>query len=457
MARSTVARLVVIAVLAVIAFWVDWPSNPGIFVQAGPINWDKPITVQQGLDLQGGLSVLLQANPGPGQTITSDTMNAAKGVIENRINGLGVAEPVIQLSGNNRIIVELPGIKDPDQAIKLFGSTGQLEFLSTGQTSVPVGCPIPYPDGHLPSVANSPSGCPTAQQLGNPQVVLTGADVQTADVGYDQLGAPLVNVTLKSEGGTKMTQFSGQNVGNFLTVTMDRVVVESAVIKEQLGQTFQISGGNMTLDDAKRIVLEIKYGALPIPMTIVQQQTVGPTLGQDSLHRSLIAGIIGLGIVMAFMILYYWLPGLLADLALLVYTLLVFAIFKIIPVTLTLAGIAGFILSIGMAVDANVLTFERLKEELRAGKLLNAALEAAFDRAWPSIRDSNVSTLLTCGVLYFFGTGSIRGFALTLAIGVACSMFSAIFVTRTFLRMAAAIGPIRRPRLFGVESVPAHA
>ena len=456
MTRSTALRLLFIILLAILAAWIDWPGNPGFYIQGAGLTVDKPIAYKEGLDLQGGLSVVLQANPGQGQTVNHDTMVAAQGVIENRINGLGVSEPVIQLSGDNRIIAELPGLKDPDQAIKLFGSTGKLEFLDTQSTPVPVGCPVPLPNGQMPPVTNPPQGCPTAQQLGNPPVILTGADVQTAAVGYDQLGQPEVNVTLKGEGGTKMSNYSGPNVGKYLTVTMDRIVVESAVIKQQLGADFVISG-NMTLQDAQRIVLQIKYGALPIPMTIIQEQTVGPTLGQESINRSLVAGVIGLAIVMAFMLLYYWLPGLLADLALFVYALVVLAIFKWIPVTLTLAGIAGFILSIGMAVDANVLTFERLKEELRAGKTLRAGMEAAFDRAWPSIRDSNVSTMLTCGVLYMFGTGPIRGFALTLFIGVVTSLFSAIFVTRTFLRVAAAIGAVHRPRLFGVEGVPARA
>jgi len=285
---------------------------------------------------------------------------------------------------------------------------------------------------------------------------VSGPEVQTAAVGYDQLNQPQVNVTLNSQGGSKMSAFTAQNIGKYLTITMDRVVVESATIQGAFGSSFYVHG-NMTLNDAKRITLEIKYGALPISMDIVQQQNVGPTLGQDSVNRSFVAGIIGLAIVMAFMLLYYWVPGILADIALLVYALVVFAIFKFIPVTLTLAGIAGFILSIGMAVDANVLTFERLKEELRSGKTLHAALEAAFDRAWPSIRDSNISTMLTCGVLYVFGTGTIRGFALTLFIGVIVSLFSAIFVTRTFLRVAAAIPAVQRPRLFGVERTPVVA
>ncbi|HEV7216371.1 MAG TPA: protein translocase subunit SecD, partial [Chloroflexota bacterium] len=443
--------------LALVAVWIDWPGNPGFHIQGAGITIDKPIAVKEGLDLQGGLSVLLQAQPVNGQQPSADTMQAAMGVIENRINGLGVAEPVINLAGSNRIIVELPGLKDPAQAIKLFGSTGELEFLATNAIAVPVGCPIPYANGSLPSVANPPQGCPTPQQLGNPQVVVGGSDVQTASVGYDNLGQPIVNVTLKSQGGTKMSAYTAQNVQKYLTITMDRVVVESAVIQQQFGANFQISGGSMSLADAQRIVLEIKYGALPVPMVIEQQQQVGPTLGQDSINRSIIAGIIGLAIVMAFMLLYYKLPGFLADLALIIYALLVFAIFKWIPVTLTLAGTAGFILSIGMAVDANVLTFERLKEELRSGKSLRAAMEAAFDRAWPSIRDSNISTMLTCGVLYAFGTGPIRGFALTLFIGVVTSLFSAIFVTRTFLRVVAAVPAVRRPRLFGVESAPANA
>lgn len=457
MTRSTGIRLIIIALLAIIAGWIDWPGNPGFHIQGAGVTIDKPIAVKEGLDLQGGLSVLLQAQPVNGQQPNADTMQAAMGVIENRINGLGVAEPVIQLAGNNRIIVELPGLKDPAQAIKLFGSTGELEFLATNSIAVPVGCPVPYANGTLPSVANPPQGCPTPQQLGNPQVVVGGSDVQTASVGYDQLGQPVVNVTLKAQGGAKMSAYTAQNVQKYLTITMDRVVVESAVIQQQFGANFQISGGSMALADAQRIVLEIKYGALPVPMTIVQQQEVGPTLGQDSINRSLVAGVIGLAIVMAFMLLYYWLPGILADIALVIYSMVVFAIFKWIPVTLTLAGIAGFILSIGMAVDANVLTFERLKEELRSGKSLKAAMEAAFDRAWPSIRDSNISTMLTCGVLYAFGTGPIRGFALTLFIGVVTSLFSAIFVTRTFLRVAAAFPAVRRPRLFGVESTPAHA
>jgi len=457
MARSTGIRLFFIVLLALVAVWIVWPGNPGFHIQGMGVDIDKPIAVKEGLDLQGGLSVLLQAQPAAGQVVTADTMQAAMGVIENRINGLGVAEPVIQLAGNNRIIVELPGIKNPDDAIKLFGSTGQLEFLATNDIPVPVGCPIPYPDGHLPSVTNPPAGCPTPQQLGNPPVVVGGSDVQTASVGYDNLGQPVVNVTLKAQGGDKMSAYTTQNVGKYLTITMDRVVVESAVVQQQFGANFQISGGSMALADAQRIVLEIKYGALPVPMVIEQQQQVGPTLGQDSINRSLVAGAIGLAIVMAFMLLYYRLPGLLADLALIVYALVVFAVFKWIPVTLTLAGTAGFILSIGMAVDANVLTFERLKEELRSGKTLRAAMEAGFDRAWPSIRDSNISTMLTCGVLYVFGTGSIRGFALTLFIGVVVSLFSAIFVTRTFLRVVAAFSAVRQPRLFGVESAPANA
>ncbi|MCL4545291.1 MAG: protein translocase subunit SecD [Chloroflexi bacterium] len=457
MRRSTVVRLVFVIVLALVAAFIDWPGNPGIYIHSGSFTIDKPIIISEGLDLQGGLSVMLQAAPTNNKPVTHEEMVAAKGVIENRINGLGVAEPVIQLSGTNRIIVELPGLKNPEQAIRLFGSTGQLEFLNTGSLPIPVGCPIPYSNGKLPSVANPPAGCPTPQQIGNPPVVLTGSDVQSASVGYDQLGQPQVQVTLKSEAGSKMTTYSSQNVGRYLTVTMDRVVVESAQVRQALNTQFVISGGSMTLNDAKRIALEIKYGALPVPMTIIQQQEVGPTLGQDSVHRSIIAGIIGLVIVILFMLVYYRLPGLVADLALLVYALLVFAIFKWIPVTLTLAGIAGFILSIGMAVDANVLTFERLKEELRFGKTLSAALEAAFDRSWPSIRDSNVSTMLTCAVLYVFGQGSIRGFALTLFIGVVTSMFSAIFVTRTFLRVLATFPPARRSEFFGVERAPASA
>jgi preprotein translocase subunit SecD len=253
----------------------------------------------------------------------------------------------------------------------------------------------------------------------------------------------------------KLGTWTAAHVGDYLTVTLDRNVINSAVIQSQLPGNGEISG-DFSLTEAQALVNVMKYGALPIPLHIDSQNTIGPTLGQDAIQKSLLAGGIGLGIVVLFMLLYYRLPGLLADIALTLYAITTFALFKIMAVTFSLAGIAGFILSIGMAVDANVLIFERVKEELRAGRLLSAAIDVGWKRAWPSIRDSNISTMITCAVLFFFGSNFgatiIVSFATTLFIGVAISMFTAVVVTRTFLNLLVPTGAINHPALFGVPA-----
>jgi preprotein translocase subunit SecD len=254
---------------------------------------------------------------------------------------------------------------------------------------------------------------------------------------------------------SKFSTYTANHIGDYLTVTLDRQVISSPQIQSQIPGNGQITG-QFTYTAANQLVSVLKYGALPITFTIAGEEQVGATLGQDSINRSLLAGVVGLSIVMLFMILYYRLPGFLADIALILYTIASFAIFKLIGVTLTLAGIAGFILSIGMAVDANVLIFERVKEELRAGRLLASAIDIGWKRAWPSIRDSNFSTLITCGVLYAFGTNFgatiIVGFATTLFLGVAVSLFTAVVVTRTFLNLLVPTGVINHPALFGLPS-----
>ncbi len=260
---------------------------------------------------------------------------------------------------------------------------------------------------------------------------------------------------MKGDAVGKLSSYTASHIGNYLTITLDHKVISSPVIQSQLPGNGQISG-NFTLDQAQQLVNVLKYGALPVALTIQSEQTIGATLGQDSINKSLLAGAIGLGIVILFMLFYYRLPGLLADIALILYAIFTFAIFKLIGVTLTLAGIAGFILSVGMAVDANVLIFERVKEELRAGRLLVAAIDVGWKRAWPSIRDSNTSTLITCAVLYGFGSNFgatiIVGFATTLFLGVLVSMFTAIVVTRTFLNLLVPTGVINHPALFGLPA-----
>jgi preprotein translocase subunit SecD len=274
---------------------------------------------------------------------------------------------------------------------------------------------------------------------------MQGGDLNTADVGFDQqrAGVPEILFTLKDSGAQKFADYTTNNVGKYLAIVLDKKVISSPQIQSPItGGSGRITG-KFTLAEANGLVIQLRYGSLPIALKVVQEQTVGPTLGQDSVQRSLVAGIIGLTLVMLFMIVYYRLPGVLADVALLIYSLIVFALFKSIPVVLTVAGISGFILSIGMAVDANILIFERTREEMRSGKTLGASIEAGFARAWTSIRDSNVSTLITCVILFWFGghygASIIKGFALTLGIGVLVSMFTAVFVTRTFLRTLYAV------------------
>jgi len=269
--------------------------------------------------------------------------------------------------------------------------------------------------------------------------VITGQHLRNAAVSFDQTtGAPEVAFELTAEGSKRFYEYTSTHVGSILAIVLDKEVISSPRVQSAISDRGRITG-NFSLEEARSLVIQLKYGALPVPLEVVENRTVGPTLGQDSVAKSVRAGVIGLTVVVLFMLIYYRLPGLLADLALSIYALVVLALFKLIPVVLTLAGIAGFILSVGMAVDANILIFERMKEELRAGKRLKAAIEAGFSRAWPSIRDSNMSTLITCAILWWFGgqfgATIVKGFALTLAIGVAVSLFTAITVTRTFLRV----------------------
>jgi preprotein translocase subunit SecD len=466
--------LVGIIFIGLIAGWIALPDNPGL--RLGPIS--KDIKVHEGLDMQGGLQVLLQADVPDCATVSNDSMDAAKAIVENRINGLGVTEPLIQRQGQCRLVVELPGINNPDEAIKTFGGTGLLEFIDAGDTSlqegqlvqttglatvVVPGQPTPTPAPVTPTTAPSPTAAPTITSTAgvtatNPvtptqpvtptiyRTVMTGKYLQNASVAFQQTtNQPYIAFTLTDDGGKIFGDYTSKNVNKYLAITLDKHVISSPVIKSAITQGSGIIEGRFSLQEAQNLVIQLKYGALPIPLKVVQYNEIGPTLGRDSVNKSITAGAIGLIIVVLFMLLYYRLPGLLADIALTIYALIVLAIYKFgIPglfpyVTLTLPGIAGFILSVGMAVDANILIFERMKEELRAGRTLMLAVEAGFQRAWPSIRDSNFSTLITCGILLWFGASFgasiVAGFALTLAIGVIVSLFTAITVTRTFLRL----------------------
>lgn len=477
--------LVLIIFIALVAAWIDLPDNPGL--RLGPFS--KEIKVHEGLDLQGGLQVLLQADVPDCNAVSSDAMDAVKGVVENRINALGVVEPLIQRQGACRIVVELPGISNPDDAIKTFGGTGLLEFVDAGDaaikegdivqttglsTVVVPGQPTPTPVPATPTLVPTPTLTATAGitpttpiTLTAPitptiyRTVMTGRELRTASVGFEQTtNQPFIQFTLTDDGAKIFGDHTTKNVNKFLAITLDKRVISSPVIKSAITQGSGVIEGRFTLDEAQGLVVQLKYGALPIPLKVAESRAIGPTLGRDSVNKSVTAGAVGLIIVVLFMLLYYRLQGLLADLALTVYALIVFAIYKFgIPglfpyVTLTLPGIAGFILSVGMAVDANILIFERMKEELRAGRTLSLAIEYGFQRAWTSIRDSNFSTLITCAILGWFGlsfgASMVAGFALTLAIGVLVSLFTAITVTRTFLRLTMDMNVTENLWWFGV-------
>ncbi|HEX5506087.1 MAG TPA: protein translocase subunit SecD [Thermomicrobiales bacterium] len=480
--------LIFIVVLALVAGWVVWPGQ--IYDPTG--SWRANHAIREGLDLQGGLQVLLQANPPPGQTVDSSVLEGTKDTITRRVNGLGVSEPVIQTRGSNQIIVELPGLKDPADAVKVLQQTALLEIVSTGPTPLPVGQTIttslggpgttepgqaPPPRPGTPGASATP-GTPAANGTPAPaatpgaaaastpaappgpvyQTIISGKDLSDAYPTTNQVGALVVGFSLKGSASSKFYDFTSSHIGQYMSVVVDKQVINSASINGAISGSGIIEG--MDPQEVNNLVLQLKSGALAVPLEVVQSQTVGPTLGQDSIRKSIEAGVIGLIIVALFMVVYYRLPGLLADVALLLYAIFAFAIFKALGVVLTLAGIAGFILSIGMAVDANVLIFSRMKEELHLGRTLSAAIEAGFDHAWPSIRDSNISTMITCAILYWFGgfvgASIIQGFALTLLIGVAVSMFTAVTVTRTFLRLMVLWGAATHPRWYSAD-VPAPA
>ena len=478
--------LIPIVILIAGVVWVVLPTNPGINIGT----FHHSIRVVRGLDLQGGLRVLLEADVPASQEVTGEQLTTARSIIENRVNGLGVSEPLIQIAGNRRILVELPGVGDPEQAVSAIKETGLLEFVDPGttnqaevfalegqvittdfgdaQSSEPATTPTSSttPEGVQPTLegtaqATAVSATPTTEAGPGPtpptvyHTVMTGAVLKTAGVNTDQTGVPYVAFELTSEGSALFGDYTRTHVGEFLAIVLDKRVISAPRIQEPITTGTGSITGSFTVAEANALAVQLRYGALPIPLQVVESKSVGPTLGQDSLRKSTIAGIIGLTVVILFMALYYRLPGLVADLALLVYALTTFALFKLIPVTLTLPGIAGFVLSIGVAVDANILIFERMKEELRNGRTLVQAIDLGFSRAWPSIRDSNLSTLITCLILYWFGStfgaSIVKGFALTLAIGVGVSLFTAITVTRAFLHVILdGLGVGKHARWFGV-------
>lgn len=423
MDRKDFVWLAAIIIIMAGAFWiVQSPDYP----------------IQRGLDLQGGLQVLLEADLPPEQDVSSDQINTARQIIDRRVNALGVAEPLVQIEGDRRILVELPGIGNPQQAIALIQETALLEFVDTGSQPLPEGMCI-----RTTLNSGEPSRCETNNPTGEvpPQfeTVMTGADLREARSEADQLSNYFVSFSLQPDKSDFFADYTRENQGQFLTIVLDKEVVSSPRISSVIDSGQGTITGQFTLEEAQKLATQLRFGSLPVPLTIASTRQVGATLGELSVESSVRAGLIGLITVLIFMLIYYRLPGLLADIALLGYALLNVAVFMYLPVTLTLPAITGFLLSTGMAVDANILVFERMKEELRKGSLLREAIGTGFDRAWSSIRDSNIATLVICFILWTFGrnfgASAVQGFALTLAIGVMISMFTAVIVTRTLVRI----------------------
>jgi len=461
MGQGNTRWLIPILLIIAGAIWIVLPSNPGIHL--GSIN--REIKFVQGLDLKGGLRVLLEADLPIDVEVTSDQMDTSREIIENRVNGLGVTEPVIQVAGNRRILVELPGIGDPEEAVATIKETGLLEFVEMAYLTSQ---DIAILDGQIiktdfETSQDNVGDTPDTEVIVDPtdplqrvyKTVMTGAVLEDAGVSRSQTGQLSVGFVLTDEGSDKFGTYTSEHVGQFLAIVLDKRVISIPRIESGITTGQGSISGSFTYEEANNLAIQLRYGALPIPLKVVESKTVGPTLGQDSLEKSTLAGVIGLVVTMLFMALYYRLPGVVADIALLVYATITFAAFKIIPVTMTLPGIAGFVLSIGVAVDANVLIFERMKEELRSGRSLQQAIDLGFTRAWPSIRDSNLSTLITCAILVWFGTtfgaSIVKGFAITLGMGVLASMFTAITVTRTFLHLILdRVKLTEHPRWFGI-------
>ncbi len=453
MNRRPYTMLVIVLILIAISLWISLSNTISII---NPFNsqplFTRNVETRLGLDLRGGLQALLEVPAGV--SVTQTDLNTTKTILESRVNALGVSEVNMQVAPPRRIVAEFPGINNPEEVVASVKQTGMLEFVDFGDTTLPEGTLIKTDQG------NAGSATPATDTTTKPadrvwHTVMTGTSLKTVSVQPSQKGSYEIAFTLKSDSSKIFGDYTTANQGKILAIVLDKRVISTPSINSPITDGSGVITGSYTLESANAFAVQLRYGSLPVPVQVAESRTVGPTLGAESVRKSVLAGAIGLGIVILFMLFYYRLPGFIADLALITYALFSLALFKMIPVVLTLPGIAGFILSIGMAVDANILIFERLKEELRSGKPLRQAIDLGWQRAWPSIRDSNSSTLITCLILYIFGNtfgaSMVKGFSVTLALGVVVSLFTAIIVTRTYLHTVMDnIKTVDHPRWFGL-------
>jgi preprotein translocase subunit SecD len=470
MIRNPLYRLALIGLLLLVALWIDLSktiviTNP---FASDTVIFQQNVDTRLGLDLRGGVQVLMEADLPAETVITAESMDVARTIIENRTNALGVAENSIQVAGDRRIVGEFPGVQDPDAVLAIIQQTGLLEFVDTGDTplaegsvietdfsfsdgqapapaaeatatgagSTPTTDPAPTADGSTPTTDPTPAADGTTPTVYH--TIMTGAELQRVSV-VPGAGGFEIEFVLTPEGTEIFGAHTAANVNKFLTILLDKKVISSPRIESAITEGTGVITGTFTSESANAFAVQLRYGSLPIPLKIVETRIIGPSLGEDSLRKSLIAGLVGLTIVILFMLLYYRLPGGVAAIAILFYAAISFALFKWIPITLTLPGIAGFLLSTGSALDANILIFERIKEELRSGHSLENAINQGWVRARSSILDSNIATVITSLILFWFGSAFgasiVKGFSLTLMLGVAISLFTAIFVTRTLLAL----------------------
>ena len=400
MRKNVFAKLmtIVIVIIAVFAYYISPLAH----------------SIKQGLDLQGGTHVVLEAIDTPEAPVNDDAVNRVVKIIERRVNELGLTEPIIQREGSRRIIVELPGVKDPEKAIEMLGKTAMLEFKDEAGVTA-----------------------------------LNGTDLKDAHAQIDQANKNLVALEFTEEGAQKFADLTTKNIGKKIAVLLDKKVLTNPTVNEPITGGKAVITGSQTIEEAQNLAILMRSGSLPVKVDIVETRTVGPTLGQDSKDKSEFAFMVGIGAIIIFMLAFYRLSGLIANVSLALYVLMLLFSLKLLDATLTLPGIAGIILSMGMAVDANVLIFERFKEEFRNGKTLRNAMDSGFSRAFATILDSNVTTIIAAVVLFFLGSGPIKGFAITLGLGIVLSMFTAITVTQYLLKLLIGSNLFKNSKFFG--------
>ncbi len=452
MIRNLTNRIIITVLILAVALWVDFSNKVTII---NPVTdetlFTQDLTPRLGLDLRGGLQVLLEADLPEDVQIDAASMDIARDIVQQRTDALGVNENSIQVAGDRRIVGEFPGLEDTESVLATIQQTGLLEFVDTGDFNPEEGSILATDYSPTSSASETPADGVTVFHT-----IMTGAELASVNVSQDTLGSKyIINFVLKSDGSKIFAEHTAANTGKFLTILLDKQVISAPIINDAItGGSGSISG-NFTYESANAFAIQLRYGSLPIPLKVVETRIIGPTLGADSLNKSLVAGLIGMAIVVLFMIIYYRMPGIVAVLSIMIYAAITFAIFKWFHFTLTLPGIAGFLLSTGTALDSNILIFERLKEELRSGRSLVQATDLGWARAWSSIRDSNLAAIITSVILFWFGSSFgatiVKGFSLTLALGVIISLFTAIYVTRTLLALfVKAFKPENYERWFGI-------